>query len=305
MQPGFAPMTQNVTTNPGGANGEYWRGDVIQDPGVTFSVAVAPSADAVQVVPGLTAGSAVQATITAVPIQINSSGLSDNNSTVLMGQVVHSTLSGVGTFSSHQWSTILPNFRFFWVSPDSSYGIVTQAVTTNPDYQVVYKKAGKTKIVVSASLTLNGFSLGTVNAQRTFSVSRPENESLFVDDYSPLSQWTFSGYPDTGKLKSNGVGHPAGITIKHRTDTPSMFGPQPGIDPWGVHFVVQLCHLERTRLPNGIFGLNNVVFPPGVWKLDATYPYTVFISADPALPGGGAPMDDSHFRQLLDVIFFK
>ena len=224
------------------------------------------------------------------PVTLNLTGTtpdSDGSDNILIGQGCSGSLSATGpvTFSNYQW-LLGPVFDQFEVAADQSWGHVDYLPDSayhspNPHWHY-YEDSGDDTFIVTCSATasLNGVSVGTVQAQRDVKVWAPYyifknlTGPVSVDDrVSGLE--LYAGGPPVGGSGS-GNWDPPGMKNGGRVGTPDLFRPA-GVGLWQF---VQFASPGRWYY-SGTTSVDSFQYN-GMYGLDNNYPY-------PGEPGDYAP----------------
>ncbi len=280
-------------------------------------------------------GASVSYSAAVYPVTLSLSGTTKDSShqdNILIGQGCTGTLSaGPATLSGYHWDPGGDTFDKFVVAPDLSNGHVVLLygdtwAQPNPLWHYSKDTDGSTTTVrCSATASINGTAIGTVQGQRDVQVWAPyymfKNMAgpVSVDNIDgPLS--LYAGGPHTGNPGS-GTWDPPGMKDGGRVGTPDLFkaaGP-------GIWQFVQLASPGRwyyqtssgettvdSFMYNGMQGLDNwYPYPSDPGDYTAPYPAdsTNLSPGVTAVPtywiedSPGEPLQDKYSRVRIDESF--
>ncbi len=282
---------------------------VQSDPGPSFSQTCSPNLT-VNTLAGGGGGGVVTYKAIAVPITVRLNGTTKDaagNDNILIGQgctayiQAGSLPSGTVTFSNFAWTPQGPAvFDHFQVAVDNTTAQVVPVASgewakPNPHWLYLQDSgAGAYGVACTATVSVNGTALGSVNGRRDVQVwvpyytFKPLTGPVIVDNRLGYLE-LYAGGPHVGNLGSNNW-YPAGISNGGRVGTPALFR-KPDSGSWQF---IQLIHPGRWTYYVNLVG--SFIEAPlnynGLKMLDNKLPYPA-ASNSPSTPWPADSIDGS------------
>ena len=304
------------------------RYTVKSNPGASFTLTCSPSSTATTTQDGAYASASVSYKATISPVYVTLQGTTKDtggSDNILIGQGCVGTLSaGPATLSDFHWDPGGDTFDKFVVAPDLSTGHVVLLFgdtwgKPSPLWHYSKDSDGNTTTVkCSATASINGTVIGTVQGQRDLQVWAPyyafKNLTGPVTVANIGAMALYAGGPPTILPSGDVTWSPPGMKNGGRVGTPALFMTSLTNSGTGRWQFVQLATIGRWEYQTT--SGNTAVYPDehnGVCGLDNFYPYPgsagtyapPFPADSDQSPGLTASptywMADSPLHQLLDM----